>query len=272
VSAVKPGGETANSTEAGATPQSAPPANLNATPGDSQVTLTWLPAPGATGYNVKRASVSGGPYFAITNVTVTGYTDAGLANGAGYYYVVSAVTSGGETANSTEAAATPHLPLPSAPAAVGATPANGEVILTWQPNPDATEYYVWRALATGGPYALIGITAQPGWTDFLAKNGTAYFYVITSVNATGESLASVEVGALPQVIVNLNLDVSSDGSQLTLFWPNWATNLQVNVATNLAPPVFWQPVTNAPQDEGGVFQLTLPTANESRQFFRLTPQ
>jgi hypothetical protein len=38
-----------------------PPTNLAATPGDSRVTLSWTANAGATGYNVKRATTSGGP-------------------------------------------------------------------------------------------------------------------------------------------------------------------------------------------------------------------
>jgi hypothetical protein len=42
-------------------------------------------------------------------------------------------------------------------------------------------------------------------------------------------------------------------------------------ATNLTPPVVWQPVTNQPQSSNGMFYLTL-TANGSAAFFRLESQ
>jgi len=42
----------------------------------------WSAASGATSYNVKRATVSGGPYTAVaTGVTATSYTNTGLTNG-----------------------------------------------------------------------------------------------------------------------------------------------------------------------------------------------
>ncbi|KRF41857.1 LamG-like jellyroll fold domain-containing protein [Paenibacillus sp. Soil787] len=74
------------------------------------INLNWTASSDATSYNVKRAAASGGPYTSIaTGVIGTGYTDTGLTAGAAYYYVVSAVNPGHESANSTEASAT--LPI-----------------------------------------------------------------------------------------------------------------------------------------------------------------
>ncbi len=84
------------------------PANLIATIGNSQAALTWLSSPGASGYNVKRSTTSGGPYTIIaTNINATAYADAALANGTTYYYVVSAVNVAGESANSSQVYAMP---------------------------------------------------------------------------------------------------------------------------------------------------------------------
>ena len=76
----------------------------------SQISLGWTAASNATGYNIKRAAVSGGPYTTIaTGVMGTSYTDTGLTAGTAYYYVVSAVNPGHESNNSAEASAT--LPI-----------------------------------------------------------------------------------------------------------------------------------------------------------------
>jgi fibronectin type 3 domain-containing protein len=80
---------------------------LTATPGSNQVTLSWSASTGATSYNVKRATVSGEPYTTIASPTTASYTDTTPANGTTYYYVVSAVNGGGESANSTQVSATP---------------------------------------------------------------------------------------------------------------------------------------------------------------------
>jgi hypothetical protein len=86
------------------------PINLTATPGDSQVTLSWNPATGATG-NVKRSTTAGGPYTTIaTNVAGTSYIDNTVTNGTTYYYVITAVDSAGnESPNSNEASAAPQV-------------------------------------------------------------------------------------------------------------------------------------------------------------------
>jgi hypothetical protein len=84
------------------------PAGLAATAGNAQVVLNWSPIPGATSYNVKSATVSGGPYTTIASgTTSTSYTDTGLTNRSTYYYVVSAVNTGGESVPSSEVSATP---------------------------------------------------------------------------------------------------------------------------------------------------------------------
>ena len=71
----------------------------------TQANLTWNAVLGATSYNVKRSTNSGGPYTTITTgVTTTTGTDTGLSVGVKYYYVVSAVSGGVESLNSSEAA------------------------------------------------------------------------------------------------------------------------------------------------------------------------
>jgi hypothetical protein len=84
------------------------PTGLSATAGDTQVSLSWSAAAGATSYNVKRATTTGGPYATIaTGITTTAYTSTGLANGTTYHYVISALNAVGESGNSNQASATP---------------------------------------------------------------------------------------------------------------------------------------------------------------------
>ena len=88
------------------TPYQPVPLGLKAVPGNAQTTLSWTAVTGATTYNLKRATVSGGPYTAIASgIVVTNYTDTGLDNNRLYYYVVSVLNAAGESANSAEVAA-----------------------------------------------------------------------------------------------------------------------------------------------------------------------
>lgn len=84
------------------------PLNLTATAGASQVALTWNEAKGATGYNIKRSTSSGGPFTSVaTSVYGTSYTDTTVTNEITYYYVVSAVNAYGESSDSKVVFATP---------------------------------------------------------------------------------------------------------------------------------------------------------------------
>src|SRR5215475_5127288 len=86
------------------------PTGLTATAGNAQVQLSWNASTGATGYNVKRATTSGGPYTTVTTVSNTSFTNTGLTNGTTYFYVVSATNANGESANSSQVSATPTAP------------------------------------------------------------------------------------------------------------------------------------------------------------------
>ncbi|MCD1261315.1 cellulase family glycosylhydrolase [Paenibacillus athensensis] len=98
----------------------AAPSGLSATAGNAQVALSWSPSAQATGYNVKRATASGGPYTTVAaGVSGTSYTNTGLTNGTTYYYVVSAVNSAGESANSSQVSAVPATSTTTPPPAGG---------------------------------------------------------------------------------------------------------------------------------------------------------
>jgi hypothetical protein len=100
-------GSLSSSGGGGGTQMPAVPSGFQATAGNTQISLTWNSSTGATSYNVKRSTTSGGPYTTIASPTNTSYTDTGLTNGTPYYYVVTAVNSAGESSPSSQATATP---------------------------------------------------------------------------------------------------------------------------------------------------------------------
>jgi hypothetical protein len=118
VTAVNATGESGNSNQAAATATAAPtapaaPLNLTAAGSNQQISLAWTASTGATSYHVKRAATNGGPYTTVASPAGTSYTDTTVTNGTTYYYVVTAVSASGESANSNQASATPIAPPPA---------------------------------------------------------------------------------------------------------------------------------------------------------------
>ena len=115
VSAVNAAGESPNSNEASATPAPPTPPNpptalaARAT-GKKKIQLTWVQSnsPNVTQNRIYRSTTSGGPYSAVATIpAATSYNNSGLTSGTTYYYVVTAINSGGlESAASNQASAT----------------------------------------------------------------------------------------------------------------------------------------------------------------------
>jgi subtilisin family serine protease len=189
-----------NCASAPAAPPAAPTA-LTATAGSGQVALQWQASSGAASYNVKRGTVSGGEALLASGVSTPGYTDSTATNGVTYYYVVSAVSASGESANSNEASATPTAPVvtpPPAPTGLSASAGPGakKITLTWSAAAGASSYTVLRSSTRGGPYAAIasGVAATT-YTNTSVSSRTAYYYVVQAVNAAGTSGYSNEATA-----------------------------------------------------------------------------
>lgn len=83
------------------------PRNLTATASGGQVNLSWTAPSGALTYTyqVYRAAASGGPYQPVSTSATTSHTDSVPADGT-YYYVVTALSSVGESGRSNEGSAT----------------------------------------------------------------------------------------------------------------------------------------------------------------------
>jgi hypothetical protein len=88
------------------------PSGLTAYIHGGKVILSWWGTSNSLSYKLKRAVRPGGPYLTIaTGITdLLSYTDSGMPDGT-WYYVVTSVTHGGESAVSNEAAVTTGVSL-----------------------------------------------------------------------------------------------------------------------------------------------------------------
>jgi hypothetical protein len=181
------------------------PTGLSATPGANSVSLNWTPASGSpTSYNVKRSTTSGSGYVTISTagaVTGTSFTD-NVAGGQTYYYVVSAVNAGGESANSSEVSAAPTLAAPAAPSGLTATAGEAQVALRWSSAIAASGYNVKRSTTSGAETTITSISGT-NYTDASVVNGTTYFYTVSATNSIGEGANSTEASATPYALVSV---------------------------------------------------------------------
>ena len=230
VSAFNSAGQSANSSQASATPIApatppTAPTGLQATAGNTQVSLVWTASAGATSYHVKRSTINGGPYTQVSAPTATNFTDLGLTNGTAYFYVVSALNSAGESANSSQVSATPVAPVtpPAAPTGLQATAGNTQVSLTWTASTGAMSYHVKRSTTSGGPYTQVAAPTTTSDTDTGLTNGTTYYYVVSALNSAGESANSPQVSATPAApaappAAPTGLQATAGNAQVNLTW------------------------------------------------------
>ena len=91
---------------------------------------------------------------------------------------------------------------PANPTGLVAVAGTGSVDLMWSANSesDLAGYYVYRATASGGPYARItgSVVTNAFYTDSSVTGGTTYFYVVRAIDTSAnESGNSNEASATP---------------------------------------------------------------------------
>jgi len=93
----------------------------------------------------------------------------------------------------------PAVTVPGAPTSVTANAGDNAVTVDWSPVAGADSYNIYRGTAPGVTKTtgtkIAGVTSPKDVTSL--ANGTKYYFVVTAVNANGESAESAEVFATP---------------------------------------------------------------------------
>jgi fibronectin type 3 domain-containing protein len=113
--------------------------------------------------------------------------------------------------------------LTGAPTGVTATPGNGQVTISWTVVTTVTSYNIYWSTSSGVTTSngtkITGVTSP--YTQTGLTNGTTYYYVVTAVTGTTESVASNEVSASPSATAlsaPTQITATPGSNQVTLAW------------------------------------------------------
>ncbi len=135
---------------------------------------------------------------------------------------------------------------PGASTGLTASAVNGltsTVNLSWNSNPEAAKYNVYRSVVQGGGYVKVSTTTGTTYTDSSVKNGTTYYYIVRGLDALGnEGANSNEANATPAFPIN----------EAFLQWPPTITKEISAVGDTVYGQVFIDGLTNAGGEAGAI--------------------
>jgi len=209
------------------------PLSLAATPGNTQVALTWS-APSSNGtqpitdYVVEYKLAANPTWTVFTDGTSasTGATVTGLTNGSSYNFRVIAVNSVGQSPVSSTATSTPRT-IAGAPTAASAVRGNGQATVSFTPPASNGGAAITGYTVTSSPGGFTGTGTSSPITVTGLTNGTAYTFTVTATNAAGTSAASTATSAVtPATVPGAPTGVSAvrGDSQATISFTAPASN------------------------------------------------
>jgi parallel beta-helix repeat protein len=263
----------------GATMPAAPVA-LTTNAGNGQVTMNWTPVSGATSYNVYQGTAAGITKATGTkvgsNITASSFTVTGLTNGTHYFYVVTAVNAAGESDVSAEKSATPSAtPPPAAPGNIRGAAGVGKATISWDTSAGATSYNIYYATSKGVTKTGIKVANAVSPQDVTLTNGTTYFFVVTAVNANGESATSSEVfatpAATPPPAAPTGATATAGNGQVTISWNAvsgatsyniyWSTTSGVTKTSGTRISGSTSPFTHSGRTNGSTYYYVVTAVN-----------
>ena len=142
------------------------------------ITVKWNAVKGATEYRVYRRKGGVMTWSCIATTKSTSYTDKGIVNQSGTYYIYTVIAvSGYYSGYNTTGLTIKRL---TNPVLKSATSYQSGIYVKWNPVKGATGYYVYRKTGSSG-WAKVGFMTGVNNTTFVdktAKKGVTYTYTI----------------------------------------------------------------------------------------------
>ena len=197
------------------------PTGLSATPGDTQVALSWTAPSNLGGWPVTSYKVyRNGALAQTVTAPATTATITGLTNGQSSSFEVSAVNAIGESARSSAASATPRA-LPTVPQNVQVAEGNHQLTITWgAPASDGgSAVTAYRFFSGGQQVAEVPATPR-SFNPTGLTNGQTYSFQIAAVNAAGEGPKTSVVSGTPGTTPGApqSLSATPGNGQVAVSW------------------------------------------------------
>ena len=170
-----------------------------------KISITWIAAYQATGYEILRAGVK----IATVGASALVYDDTTAAIGTVYPYAVRAIRPTGLSALSVANSGWRNVVAPLSVVASAGT-FTDKIQVSWKATPGATGYAVYRSGTAGVLRTIVG-NASTTFYDTSALVATVYTYTVKATVAAGASVASVESSGYRLLATPLNF-VAGDGT------------------------------------------------------------
>jgi uncharacterized repeat protein (TIGR02543 family) len=146
----------------------------------NKINVSWSPVPGASTYQLYRATSEFGKYTLIKTTSLTSYVNSSLKTGTTYFYIVRAYgTFGGVRVYGDYSASAPLTPrLASVSIATAAAYYPTSIKVSWNAVAGRSYYEVWRSTSPDSGFVLVKKTSSTYYKNTGLIPNTTYYYIV----------------------------------------------------------------------------------------------